>query len=315
MRFSRAGRVAAFGAVLVGAAAVLYWQALGDSPPARAIPVLETRLDEASGLAPAGRTADLLWAVNDSYGEPLVYAVGTDGRRLGALRVQGATNVDWEALAAFPHAGRFWLAVADVGDNGANRRTGAIHFVEEPSAAELLPGRELTVRPERSLTFRYEDGPRDCEAMLVDPKRGEILLISKRYSPPVLYRLPLAPASAGGKLTVARKVGPIRGIPRPNSWQRLLPTPVGRYRAQPTDAALSPDGRQVALLTYGGVYLYQRHDDTSWEQVFLQPGRALSFHGLGQAEAVAFAADGGTLYVTGEQARPVLVPYPIAEDN
>lgn len=315
MRVFRAGRVVAIGVVLAAAAAVYSWRARGDSPPARAIPVLEARLDEASGLAPAGRTADLLWAVNDSYGEPLLYALGTDGRSLGALRLQGATNVDWEALAAFAEGGRFWLAVADVGDNGASRRTGVIHFVEEPSAAELAPGRERAVRPGRSLTFRYEDGPRDCEAMLVDPVRGEILLISKRYTPPVVYRLPLQPVSAGGKLAVARRIGTVRGIPQPNSWQRLLPTPVGRYRAQPTDAALSPDGTRVALLTYGGVILYQRDQDKPWGEAFLQPGRPLSFHGLGQAEAVAFAADGRTLYVTGEQARPVLVPYPMDGDN
>ena len=41
------------------------------------------------------------WAVNDSGDEPRLYALRKDGRDRGTLRVRGATNTDWEDLAAF----------------------------------------------------------------------------------------------------------------------------------------------------------------------------------------------------------------------
>jgi hypothetical protein len=33
--------------------------------------------------------------------QPLLYSIGIDGLDLGAFRVEGASNYDWEALASF----------------------------------------------------------------------------------------------------------------------------------------------------------------------------------------------------------------------
>jgi hypothetical protein len=57
--------------------------------------------------------------------------------------------------------------------------------------------------------FRFEDGPRDCEAMAVDPEQPRALLLSKRTEPPVLYELTLLPGAPlpsrlAGKVTTSR---------------------------------------------------------------------------------------------------------------
>ena len=50
-------------------------------------------------------------------GDPLLYAVGSDGGDLGAFRVEGASNYDWEALASFRLQDSAYLLIADVGDS------------------------------------------------------------------------------------------------------------------------------------------------------------------------------------------------------
>jgi hypothetical protein len=60
---------------------------------------------ESSGLAASARVPGLLWTLDDGGAAPDLLAVAADdGRVLGRVRVAGATNVDWEALAAGPCA-------------------------------------------------------------------------------------------------------------------------------------------------------------------------------------------------------------------
>src|SRR5690606_35887206 len=115
--------------------------------------------------------------------------------KLATWRVEGAENTDWEDLAAFRFEGRDWLLVADTGDNGGLRRTLQLHVFEEP--ARVADG---VLRPAWTIVFRWPDGPRDCEAVAVDPVRGEVLLVSKRRQPPELFALPLRPPPGAGTL-------------------------------------------------------------------------------------------------------------------
>jgi hypothetical protein len=278
------------------------------NPPTGAA-VLEPALKEASGITTSDRTADLLWAINDSKGAADIYGIAYDGRRLGTLRLQGVQNEDWEAISLFRLDGQSWLAIGDVGDNSAKRRQCTIHLLPEPSAAELSPSKVTHVQVARTIRYRYEDGPRDCESMTVDPRTRTIVLISKRWKPPALYTLSLD--TPPGKLAVAKRAAYVHHLPQPTWIQKLIPTPTGRYRGMPTDVALSPDGTRVALLTYGELLLFGRDPGAAWSNVFENPPRVLAPHQLLQAEAVCFSADGASLFVMGEQKDPLLLRYAV----
>ena len=139
-----------------------------------------SEIDEASGLAASRRRSDLLWTHNDSGAPPRLYAVGVDGRDHGAVDVRGASNVDWEDLAAFQIDEVPYLLIADVGDNDAERRSVMLYIVEEPELRRDRFEDGTAVSVAWSLEVVFEDGPVDCEGVAVDVPGQRVLLVSKR---------------------------------------------------------------------------------------------------------------------------------------
>jgi hypothetical protein len=79
---------------------------------------------------------------------------------------------------------------------------------------------------------------------------------------------------------------------------------------------ISPDGRRVAVLTYGGAYLYRKAPRESWQQVFSQLPEALPQFDLRQAEAICFGSDGRTVFLSSEKRpAPLLRLAPMNDIN
>ena len=281
------------------------------APPERVGAMPRPLLKETSGLAPSHRAGDLLWAHNDSGDQPVLYALGTDGRLRGKLRLFGATNVDWEDLASFESEGRAWLLVADVGDNASQRTDCVLYVVPEPDPAALAPERDLAADVAWRIPVRYPDGPRDCEAVAVDSREGLVYLVSKRTVPAVVYTLPLHPPPEGAAPT-AQPVARLTQIPQPVKVQKSIAAPTGKYCAQPTGLDFSPDEATAALLTYGDVWLFHRDAGQTWTEAFASEPQRLPPHGLMQAEAICFSRDGHALYVGTEGRRAPLLRYDLS---
>ncbi|MFT3896593.1 MAG: hypothetical protein QM719_02700 [Thermomonas sp.] len=264
--------------------------------------MVDEALGEVSGMAASRRFADVLWVENDSGNTPMLYAVSPRGALLASDRVEGVVNTDWEDLAAFELDGHRYILVADTGDNGGLRRTLQLHVVEEPASLG-----DTTLRPAWSVSFRWPDGPRDCEAAFVDAAAGKVLLISKKRHPPELFEVPLRPAA--GATVVARRIGALAGVPQADA-QSLEDRPrAARLVGQVTAADLSPDGRTLAVLTYQDVLFYPRRQGESWAQaVARRPTIKALPTLLPQAEALAWSANGAVLYATGEF-RPAPIFY------
>jgi hypothetical protein len=101
----------------------------------------------------------------------------------------------------------------------------------------------------------------------------------------------------------------LRDIPQPNSRQKVLPTPTGRYRAYTTALDLAPNRLSAAVLTYGDVLLYTRRPGEAWALALSRSPEVLAPHGLPQAEALCFSSDSASLFVTGERKNPLLLRY------
>ncbi|PTY08503.1 hypothetical protein DB347_02665 [Opitutaceae bacterium EW11] len=264
-------------------------------------------LSETSGLAVSRRTEDVIWGHNDSKGEPVLYGFAADGQPRARLRVVGAKNLDWEALAPFQFEGRSWIAIGDIGDNFQGRRYAQIYVIEEPGADRLSASQETPVEIAWSIRFRFEDGAHDCEALAADPRLHQFLLITKFTRSHGVYTLPLQPIGTG--VMTAKRIATLAGVPRPSAIHRIFPSPTGRYRNEPTDACLSSDGRTLAVLTYSEILLYRRGAGERWETVVTREPEHFAVHGLPQAEAMAFTPDDRSLYVTGEQKSPKLLRF------
>lgn len=256
---------------------------------------------ESSGLASSRRDPSVFWTHNDSGGQPVLYAITPDGALRGSLRIAGLHNIDWEDIASFELDGRAWLLIADTGDNNIHRTDCALYVVAEPDPVDLSPTQETIASVAWKIPVRYLDGPRDCEAVAVDPRADLVYLLAKRTTPHGLYTLPLRPPADGvmpSALPVAQLAGKV--FPQPTPSQILMPIPTGRYRAQPTGMTFAADGSAAAVVSYGDVLLFLREKDERWGKTLRRLPIVLAQHGLAQAEGVAFGADNRTLYVSSE---------------
>lgn len=261
-------------------------------PAPDVVEVGNAALDELSGLVVSRADPRLLWGHNDTGGGAWLYRFGPGGEDLGRVAIAGVQAHDWEDLAAFEHEGAPALLIADVGNNLASRAVVTLYAVSDP-------GREGAPRLLWRLPFRFPDGARDCEAVAVDPLAREILLVTKRDTPPRLYRLPL-PTNTPAGVRQAEFVAALSGWPARNGLSLL------RFFADsPTAFDISRDGRRAVLATPTHAYLYSRADDGGWARALQRPQAALPLpaRALDQIEAAAFAADGRTLIV-GSEGRP-----------
>lgn len=292
--------------VFAGAVVLLFYARadLGrHSPRVESVGRLEDRsIDEASGMAASTIADNLLWIINDSGGQPVLYAVDAQGHARGSVFIEGARNRDWEDLAAYTLDGVSRLLVADVGDNHRSRDSYELLVVSEPHPERLNGGR-LSVPVERRIVFRYGDGAHDCEAVAVDVPRKRILLLTKRDRPPLLYELPLEPLRSKD-LVVAEKIAAVDTIPPPTAADLLFP--YGDQRSSPTALDIDAKAERAIVLTYKHAYLYTRHAGQGWPAVFGRTPETLPLPlpektpRLRQRETICFSRDGRSAYVTSE---------------
>jgi len=259
---------------------------------------LENRnITEASGMVASRKNPGVLWIANDGGSEPVLYAIDLQGAHIGRVTIRNAQNIDWEDLAAFHIDHSATLLIADFGDNHARRKEYQLYFVNEPDISEKPDRFDFAVDWHRRVRFVYEDGPRDSEAVAVDTDNNQILLLTKRTVPSVLYSLPLR-AENSQAVMVARRFSVVADmLPSPGAGVRF-----NRLGSQPTAMDISPDGSEIAILTYGsGGYLYRRPAQLGWADGFKMPPEWIGMPALRQAEALCFTADGRSLVVTSEQ--------------
>ncbi|MBN2339286.1 MAG: hypothetical protein JXP48_12170 [Acidobacteria bacterium] len=265
--------------------------------PARELArILDPRIDESSGLTASVRYRDAFWTHNDSGDSARVFLIDRRGRTLGVVRLEGVTAFDWEDIASYRAAGEGWILVADVGDNSRRRETGVLHLLREPVIRVPGEGEEapiLEVEPDLEIRFRYEDGPRDCEAVAVDATESAIYLLSKELVACRVYSLPVPPPGSAGP-HVARFVAEIR-LPYPNAMD------------------ISPDGRRAVVLTYGDAHEFTRAEGEPWARAFSRAPRVIKAPVRPQGEAICYGPDGRTLYLTSENAHQPLWEIPVVE--
>ncbi len=254
---------------------------------------------ETSGLAASRRSPDLLWTHDDSGAAATLYAVATNGALRGRLQISGEKPKDWEDIATAELDGTPWLVIGDVGDNDAKRKHVSLLFVPEPDPAALAAAGQLAARPAFTLKFTYEDGPRDCEAVAVDPVERAVYLVTKRTAPARLYRIALPSPLAGGT-PVARFVGPVPHLPDPAGNPGFFGKLAGPRLAWPTALDFAPDRSAALVLTYGQPLLFPRGPAESWAAALARPPVRLAPHRFPQAEGACFSADGRAVYVASE---------------
>jgi len=205
------------------------------------------KIDEASGIASSKNNPHLVWTHNDSGDLPKIYGVGLDGGHLGMLRLSGVLARDWEdmCLGPGPEDSVDYIYVGDIGDNFSKFKKKRIHRFREPIIAmdDNNSPFDIKIKELDTIIFKYPDGNRDAEALMVDPLTKDIFILSKRESTVYLYRLAY-PQSTSSVIT-AEKVGGFT----------ISPEVPYRKSDQITSADISRDGERILIKTYYDVVL------------------------------------------------------------
>ncbi len=253
--------------------------------------IQDQELNESSGLASSNLAEDVLWSFNDSGDSARIFALSSTGDALGQWQINIANPTDWEAMDSFVIDDKAYLLIADVGDNLSWRPFVSVIVVEEP---ELGSDTSKILEPIWLKSFRYPDGPRDCEAVAVDTSRGEILFMSKRQVPNELYRIPLEQIKAADdSILTAEKIADIYSIPRLSKGDEGMFGLAAPYMGMPTGMSISAN--YLLVTTLQDAYLLNRDD-------LAQPAFAIRLPYIGQREAITFARNAGnSAYVSRER--------------
>lgn len=211
----------------------------------------DTRIDEASGIGLGIASPGVVYVQNDSGDSARFFALdATSGATLAVYTVPGARNVDWEDLAVAPDARgvpSVWLA--DIGDNDAARSEVRIYRVDEPLVDRHRLGLQLTTASPSVWRLRYPDGPMNAEGLAVAPGGASYVVTKSFLGDSSVYAVPAEPDPA--RVQALRRIA---GIQFSLTGTPGGPSVVGELTA--TGAALSADGRVLAVRTYTDAYVW-----------------------------------------------------------
>jgi hypothetical protein len=249
--------------------------------------VADPSANELSGLVRSRSQPSLLWSHDDSGAGPVLFGLRSDGRVAAHPTVTGAQAVDWEDIAAGPAPdGRPLLYIGDIGDNASQRPSVDVYRVAEPRVGAAATA------PAARLRLRYPDGAHDAEALLVDPLRGDLVIVTKALGAARAYRAS-ARLPAGSQSTLRR--GPAIAL------------------SLATAGDVSADGRIVVLRGYDRLAVWLRRGREPLTTTLERPPclSRTSLAGEGQGEAIALDRRGASFATVAEGSPAVLRRYTV----
>ena len=265
--------------------------------PSKLFEFQDPQITESSGVAASARRDDVLFTHNDSGDSARFFAIDRQGCTIGVFTAPGVDAVDWEDMArGRRRTGRRRCSWPTSATTGWGAGEIAVHRFPEPEVGTCSAPAAQALTP-TTFRFHYEDGPKDAETLLVDPRTGQMLIVTKNFGgPDVLYAAPRSPDA--GQVDVLRRVTAVEGL------------------SAPTGGDIAPDGSSVAIRDYGSILIW-RIPNGDLPAAFTSGATAerLPAPDSGrQGEALAYTRAGDGLVTTseGEHAPVYLIPRPVA---
>ncbi|WP_229022750.1 hypothetical protein [Actinomarinicola tropica] len=206
--------------------------------------VADPALTEISGAVASPTTPDRVWVHEDSGTAPVLHQLTLGGATEATWQLDGVDAVDWEDIAALPSPPA--LLVGDIGDNRRVRTSVVVHRLAEPATSGTGP-------PDATIELRLPT-PTNAEALLVDPRSGDLVVVTKDLAgdAEVLVAAGVALADDGTVHTME--------VAGTLSLGLLAPVLAGD---------VAPDGHAVALRTPSDVLWWTVGDDESLADALL----------------------------------------------
>lgn len=234
-------------------------------------PVTPGLIDEASGLTDSKNLPEYLWTHQDSGRPASLYLLSKDAKSIREYVVSGAHNRDWEDMASGPgpEPGVNYLYIGDIGNNNSPvAEVSVVYRIPEINNPDASFSKDRLEK----IQFRYPDGPRDAETLMLDPLTKDIFIISKETLETGIYRLPYPQSTS--EIILAEKIGIIPSV------------------SIATSGDVSVDGSEILIRTYISAYYWKRNDGESVGQTLTRNAtKILTIELEPQGEAICFDRD------------------------
>ncbi len=241
----------------------------------------EAGINESSGIIQSLSGKNIFWTHNDN-GNKWLACAQKDGTYLGQLNLSNSPKLDdTEDICTGPGpvSGQHYIYYADVGDNSAKRSEVRVLRFIEPEIEGKFKAKSVSVE---TLIFKYPDGSRDCESVMVDPRTKDLYFVSNRDNPVRLY--------------VARYPQPIDSL---TTLEKLgdLPISVG---TSITGGDMSADGSEILLRRSNRAFYWYRGENETVLQTMSRDPVVLKLNDQKKGEAICRAKDGSGFYTSSE---------------
>ena len=200
---------------------------------------------ELSGIVKSRSNSNVFWIHNDSGDQPRVFAIDSLGQFYTSDRyknregivIAGATNVDWEDITMDKKGN---LVIADIGNNGNDRKDLLLYMVPEPSpvASNTTFLKKLFIRyPDQKAFPDAADYNYDAEAVFYADNHVYVLSKNRSDTFTKLYRLDQEKTDDINTLTFVDKFN------------------IG---GKVTAADASDDGNRIVVITYEAIWIFER---------------------------------------------------------
>jgi hypothetical protein len=260
--------------------------------PAVAAGVLNNKIiDEASGMVMSIQNSNVFWTHNDSGDSARIFLVNTLAEYQLTCTLENAQNRDWEDIAIHKDtkSGKNKIFIGDIGDNNAVHSYCTIYIMDEPIVNN---NGDITISNSEKITYKYEDGPRDAETLMVDPTNGDIYIVSKREQNVGLFRI--AYPHINNDTVIAQKV---------------MTLPITNV----VGGDISHDGNEILMKTYQKIYYWPKiNGETIFEALAKKPIE-IPYQIEPQGESICWSADAKSFFTLSEETilkvTPILYRY------
>lgn len=239
-----------------------------------------SQLKEVSGIeaSPSGA----IWVIQDSGNEDEIYQVDAKAKLVRSLKIDHAKNRDWEDLALDSEGN---LYIGDFGNNDNERKDLTIYKLAHSELGKKEPNA-------KKITFHYpeqKDFPPKKDSLYYDTEgffhlNGHLYIFTKNRTRPY-----------SGKTLIYRV---------PDSEGEHTAEPLGSLflcgdqdQCSVTGADISPDGKTIALLSYGLMFLVTDFEFSDFSKASI---KTIDLNCQTQIESVCFV-DNTTLLIADEE--------------
>jgi hypothetical protein len=246
-------------------------------------------MDETSGIAASGINKDIYYVHNDSGDTSRFFAIWPNGTLKTTIYYNGdkrqplgVSDCEDIAVGPGPVKGKSYVYIGDIGDNHSEKKTITIYRFEENTSWANGGKMNADAVP---IHFKYPDGAKDAETLMIDPIENLICVVTKRRDSVGVYTSPLF-YKANDTLVLTRRCSLFFKGFKPFKWI--------------TAGDISKDGKQILLKSYEKVYYWKRSPNEHFWQTMLRQPQELPYEQEKQGEAIGFTPDGKGYYTTSE---------------